>query len=242
MAIDPHTAKIIAQAVISQITDEEKRQRLIIGIIITIVIIVFILLIPVFAITSTIDKIKSFFGFRDDGTTSDSSYYSLVEMHDTYAPTLTVGELEYNGTFPMPVQGATVTSEFGSRVHPVTGKQSFHTGIDLAGVWHSNITSVNSGNVVWAGVQSGYGNCVEVQHTTESGTVYYTFYAHLARIDVIEGQEIQQGTVVGIQGGDPNRDPNPGYSTGSHLHFEIRMSQSGDFINPREYLFENKEV
>ena len=64
----------------------------------------------------------------------------------------------------------------------------------------------------------------------------------LFRSDVIEGQEIQQGTVVGIQGGDPNRDPNPGYSTGSHLHFEIRMSQSGDFINPREYLFENKEV
>ena len=61
MAIDPHTAKVIAQVVISQITDEEKRQRLIIGIIIAIVIFVFILMIPIFAITSTIDKIKSFF-------------------------------------------------------------------------------------------------------------------------------------------------------------------------------------
>lgn len=242
MAIDPHTAKLIAQAVISQITYEEKRQRLIIGTIVTIVVITLIILIPIFAITSTIDKIKSFFGFGDDGQASDSSYYSLVEMHDTYAPTLTVGELEYNGTFPMPVQSATVTSEFGSRIHPVTGKQSFHTGIDLAGVCHSNIMVVNTGNVVFAGVQNGYGNCVEVKHITEGGTTYYTFYAHLARIDVIEGQEIEQGTVVGIQGGDPNRDPNPGYSTGSHLHFEIRMSQSGDFINPREYLFGNKEV
>ena len=54
---------------------------------------------------------------------------------------------------------------------------------------------------------------------------------------MIERQEIQQGTVIGIQGGDPNRDPNPGYSTGSHLHFEIRKSQNGDFLNPREYLF-----
>ena len=173
MAIDPHTAKLIAQAVISQITDEEKRQRLIIGIIVTIVIITLIILIPIFAITSTIDKIKSFFGFGDDGQALDSSYYSLVEMHETYAPTLTVGELEYNGTFPMPVQGATVTSEFGSRIHPVTGKQSFHTGIDLAGVWHSNIIAVNTGNVVFAGVQNGYGNCVEVKHITEGGTTYY---------------------------------------------------------------------
>ena len=163
-------------------------------------------------------------------------------MHDTYAPTVTVEDLEYNGTFPMPVQNAVVTSEFGARVHPVTGKQSFHTGIDLAGAWHSNISSVEKGTVVWAGVQRGYGNCVEVKHTTENGTVYYTFYAHLARIDVVEGQEIQQGSVVGIQGGDPNRDPNPGYSTGSHLHFEIRKSAGGDFVNPREYLFGDKEV
>jgi murein DD-endopeptidase len=209
MAIDPHTAKIIAQAVISQITDEEKRQRLVIGIIILIVNVTLIILIPLFAITSTVDKIKSFFGFGDDGKATDSSYYSLVEMHDTYAPTVTVGELEYNGTFPMPVQNATVTSEFGARVHPVTGKQSFHTGIDLAGTWHSNITAVEKGTVVWAGVQRGYGNCVELQHSTVNGTIYFTFYAHLARIDVMEGQEIQQGTVVGIQGGDPNRDPNP---------------------------------
>lgn len=209
MAVDPHTAKIIAQAVISQITDEEKRQRLVIGIIILIVNVTLIILIPLFAITSTVDKIKSFFGFGDDGKATDSSYYSLVEMHDTYAPTVTVGELEYNGTFPMPVQNATVTSEFGARVHPVTGKQSFHTGIDLAGTWHSNITAVEKGTVVWAGVQRGYGNCVEVQHSTVNCTIYFTFYAHLARIDVMEGQEIQQGTVVGIQGGDPNRDPNP---------------------------------
>lgn len=209
MAVDPHTAKIIAQAVISQITDEEKRQRLVIGIIILIVNVTLIILIPLFAITSTVDKIRSFFGFGDDGKATDSSYYSLVEMHDTYAPTVTVGELEYNGTFPMPVQNATVTSEFGARVHPVTGKQSFHTGIDLAGTWHSNITAVEKGTVVWAGVQRGYGNCVEVQHSTVNGTIYFTFYAHLARIDVMEGQEIQQGTVVGIQGGDPNRDPNP---------------------------------
>ena len=242
MAIDPHTAKIIVQAVISTITDEEKRQRLVIGISIMIVTITLIILIPLFAITSTIDKIKSFFGFGDDGTTADKSYYSLVEMHDKYSITPTIEKLEYNGTFPMPVQNATVTCEFGGRIHPITGKKSYHTGMDIAGTWHSNITAVEKGTVVFAGVQRGYGNCVEIQHTSDKGTKYYTFYAHLARIDVNQGQEIEQGTVIGIQGGDPNRDPNPGYSTGSHLHFEIRKSLTGDYINPREYLYGNKEV
>ena len=75
-------------------------------------------------------------------------------MHNTYATTVTIGDLEYNGTFPMPVQDATVTSEFGSRIHPVTGKQSFHTGIDLAGDWHSNITAVEKGTIVFAATSS----------------------------------------------------------------------------------------
>ena len=74
------------------------------------------------------------------------------------------------------------------------------------------------------------------------GKRYFTFYAHLARIDVIKGQEVTQGSVIGIQGGDPKRDPNPGYSTGSHLHFEIRMSVSGDYLDPKDYLFDNKNV
>ena len=240
MAIDPHTGKIIVQAVISQVTDEEKRQRLIIGIIIGIVTTVIILLIPLFALTSTVDKIKSFFHFEDDGTTSDNSYYSLMEMHDDYAPNINIGELEYNGTFPMPVQNAVVTSKFGARVHPVTGKHSFHTGIDLAGKWHSNIISINDGEVVFAGVKRGYGNCVEIKHITKNGAIYYTLYGHLAKIDVVSGEKVTQGTVIGLQGGDPSRDTNVGYSTGTHLHFEIRKTLDGDFVNPKEYLFEKK--
>lgn len=180
MAAKPYTAKVIAQEIITEITDEEKRQRLIIGIIITIVIFLFIIMIPLFALTS-----------------------------NNYASTEITQDLEYYGKLPMPVQNAVVTCEFGARIHPITKKHSFHTGIDLAGTWHSNIYSIEKGTVVFAGVKRGYGNCVEVEHTTENGTTYFTFYAHLARIDVWENQKIEQGTVVGIQGGDPNRDPNP---------------------------------
>ena len=67
--------------------------------------------------------------------------------------------------------------------------------------------SILDGTVIFAGVQNGYGNCVEIQHNVDGETIY-TFYGHLARIDVIEGQDVLQGDVIGLQGGDPNRDPN----------------------------------
>lgn len=238
MALNPHIVRIV----VSQIADEEKRERLVIAIIIGITIVLLIFLIPMFAILSSSDDIKGYFSFEDDGTTIDESYYSLIEMHNKYANIVNVGELECNGIFPMPVQSAVITSEFVTRIDPISGKRSFHTGMDLAGKWHSNITAVEKGTIVFAGVQRGYGNCVEIKHKTNSETIYYTFYAHLARVDVKEGQEVERGTVVGIQGGDPKRDPNPGYSTGSHLHFEIRMSKNGDFINPKEYLYGKKEI
>lgn len=238
MAIDPATAKMIAKVAISQIADEEKRQRLIIGIIIAIMIFLIIIMIPIFLLTSTTESIKKFFGWENDEEITDPQYVSIMEIKKEYGKSeLITEELNFNGSLPMPVNDAVVTSEFGARVHPVTGSNSFHTGIDLAGIWHSNIISVLDGKVVWAGVKVGYGNCIEVKHV-EGNEVFYTFYAHLARIDVIEGQEVKQGNVIGIQGGDPNRDPNPGYSTGSHLHFEIRKTVNGDFQNPRIYLFE----
>ena len=237
--MDPATAKIIAKVVVSQITDEEKKQKLIIGIIIGVVVTTFIIMIPLFALTSTIDKIKSFFGFGDDGKASDSSYDYLISIKEKYGTTLETEELVFNGILPMPVNNAVVTSEFGNRIHPLTGKQSFHTGIDLAGKWHSNIMSVLDGKVILAGVKAGYGNCVEIEHQLEGETIY-TLYGHLARIDVVEGQEVKQGNVIGIQGGDPTKDPNPGYSTGTHLHFEIRKSMNGDFVNSIIYLV--KEV
>ncbi|MGN0973167.1 MAG: M23 family metallopeptidase [Bacilli bacterium] len=116
------------------------------------------------------------------------------------------------------------------------GKPNFHTGIDLAGAWHTEILSVLDGKVVFAGVLGGYGNCVKIEHTYKDETIY-SLYAHLAEIYVHNGQDVKQGNVIGTQGGDPNKDNNPGSSTGSHLHFEIRKSINGDFQNPRNYLY-----
>lgn len=114
---------------------------------------------------------------------------------------------------------------------PLLGKQSFHTGIDLVGSTGSKILSVKNGEVTWAGWQNGYGNCVEIKHINEKGEIFYTFYAHMRdnSICVLKGQQVIEGQVIGIQG-------TTGYSTGDHLHFEIRLANKST-INPIMYLF-----
>lgn len=139
--------------------------------------------------------------------------------------------LVYNGKFPIPVENfIKVTSKFGYReasgvVH------SNHTGIDLVGTKNSNIVCVKEGEVTWAGWQSGYGNCVEVKHIDESGTIFYSFYAHMQdnSLKVTKGDKVVLGQVVGTQGSTGN-------STGDHLHFEIRLADKTK-VDPAPYLF-----
>ena len=129
-----------------------------------------------------------------------------------------------------------VTSEYGYRVHPTTGEYKKHTGIDLGGTWHTEIYAVADGEVTFAGVQTGFGNCIEIKHVVNGETIY-SFYAHLSRIDVQAGDKVTQGQVIGLEGGDPDSDPNPGYSTGHHLHFEIRNASGyGNDVDPNDYI------
>ena len=133
-------------------------------------------------------------------------------------------------------EGYTLTSDYGYRVDPIDGTTSFHSGVDLRGPHHGNIYAVADGEVTYAGVQSSYGNCVEIKHIVNGETIY-SFYAHMSQIDVQVGDTVTQGQVIGLEGGDPATDPNPGRTTGHHLHFEIR-SNSGytNHVNPHDYL------
>ena len=142
-----------------------------------------------------------------------------------------------NANFILPMTCSyTITSEYGYRIHPTTGEYTKHTGIDLSGTHHTEILAVADGEVTYAGVQSGFGNCIEIKHIVNGETIY-SFYAHLSRIDVQVGDTVKQGDVIGLEGGDPDSDPNPGNSTGHHLHFEIRNASGyGNDVDPGNYI------
>jgi murein DD-endopeptidase MepM/ murein hydrolase activator NlpD len=114
-----------------------------------------------------------------------------------------------------------VTSSFGMRTHPISGRRKMHTGIDYAAPTGTPVWSVGSGTVVFAGWKGGYGKTVEVKH---AGGVK-TRYGHLSRISVKTGQGVRQHQTIGAVG-------STGYSTGPHLHFEYLVG--GQFVPPRK--------
>jgi murein DD-endopeptidase MepM/ murein hydrolase activator NlpD len=130
-----------------------------------------------------------------------------------------------SGRLLRPVDGA-VTSPFGDRVHPVTGKHRHHDGVDLAAPAGTPIRAAEEGVVSFAGQQSGYGNVVIVDHTGPSGS-FQTVYAHQSHIGVTQGERIARGEVIGAVG-------STGVSTGPHLHFEVR--RGGTAVDPQPYL------
>lgn len=122
-----------------------------------------------------------------------------------------------------PLPGGIVNSKFGPRVHPITGANKLHSGIDMRMPDRSikDIVAAADGEVVFAGLNgtltSGYGNTVRLRHINGSGQpLCTTLYAHMATIYVSVGQRVSAGQKVGLIG-------TTGSSTGIHLHFECRL-------------------
>ncbi|HTT85567.1 MAG TPA: peptidoglycan DD-metalloendopeptidase family protein [Rhizomicrobium sp.] len=116
-----------------------------------------------------------------------------------------------------PVHGGQfeLTSGFGPRVDPFTGRIAFHPGVDFAGPWGSLVGATAPGIVVWAGFRGGYGNMVEIDH----GYGFHTRYAHLASVLVRAGARVEKGTPIGRLG-------STGRSTGPHVHYEIWLADT----------------
>ena len=115
------------------------------------------------------------------------------------------------------------TSGFGPRVHPIFGTVRQHNGIDLDGDTGDRVRAARSGEVILAGERGGFGNTIVIYH----GLGYSTLYGHLSRIEVSVGQDVSSGDRIGAIG-------STGWSTGPHLHFELRID--GRAVDPTPYL------
>ncbi len=116
----------------------------------------------------------------------------------------------------------TITSPFGYRIHPITGVSKLHTGVDIGASYGTNVLAADSGTVILAGWNGGYGNCVVISH----GNGISTLYGHMSSIAVSVGQSVSQGQTVGYVG-------STGASTGPHLHWEVAVN--GVRQNPLNY-------
>jgi len=127
-----------------------------------------------------------------------------------------------------PVTWGWLSSRFGRRTDPFTGRPAWHAGVDFAGKEGADIVSVGAGVVTWAGDRYGYGMMVEVNH----GGGITTRYAHAEEVDVSVGDIVKQGQVLAKMG-------STGRSTGPHVHFEVR--KNGKPIDPARYVSRKRE-
>jgi murein DD-endopeptidase MepM/ murein hydrolase activator NlpD len=118
-----------------------------------------------------------------------------------------------------PVQGGWVSSGFGRRTDPFTGRPAAHLGVDFAGLRNSAIVASGAGVVTHSGPHRGYGNLVEIDH----GGGYVSRYGHNASNLVAVGDRVKAGQVIALMG-------STGRATGNHLHFEIL--RDGRPVNP----------
>jgi len=185
----------------------------------------------------------------DSGGLSDEAYYKSLDtflaLKDTadrgiQLPTVNPGlgvrgelsgfggmELgEFGGNIPnmWPIMGP-INSGFGEREDPVlgTGEGEFHKGVDIGSPDGTPVHAPAGGRVVKAGMGSGYGREIEIDH----GNGYVTVYGHLSGYNVVAGQNVVKGEVIGYVG-------HSGRVTGPHLHYEVQLH--GTAINPHKYL------
>jgi murein DD-endopeptidase MepM/ murein hydrolase activator NlpD len=122
-----------------------------------------------------------------------------------------------------PVKNGWVSSGYGKRTDPFTGKKEFHKGVDFAGKAGSEVLSVGDGIVSWVGERTGYGNLVEITH----GNGYVTRYGHNKKLLVAVGDTVKKGQQIAVLG-------STGRSTGPHVHLEVVHNDQQ--VNPSKYI------
>lgn len=154
---------------------------------------------------------------RPVGDTQFRSLFSAIqEMEGTTAQAIAIPSRR-------PVDNMRLTSAFGHRSDPFTGRRARHNGIDIPGPVGTPIYATADGIVGRAQRLGGYGLYVEIEH----GLALQTRYGHLSQILVQPGQRVRRGDMIGLMG-------STGRSTGSHLHYEVRIA--GAPMNPMQFV------
>jgi len=174
-----------------------------------------------------IEKTGNVLSFEDfnDGLKELSLGFDLQQQQLLTLQDLVLTQDNIESAIPQgkPIEGGWVSSYYGNRIDPFTGKQAFHRGIDLAGKSGTAVNTVADGIVTWIGQRSGYGGLVEVDH----GNGYVTRYAHNKTIKVTLGDKVVKGQLLALMG-------STGRSTGPHVHFEVL--RDGKHINPYTFV------
>jgi len=146
----------------------------------------------------------------------------IKELERQYAAQIANVPSESGYLWPLPASWNTLSSLYGNRIHPITGKPNKHTGIDIPASGGTNIYAAKSGVVTTSTYNRSYGNYVVVSHSDGSSTLY----AHMSKRNATVGKTVKQGAVIGYVG-------TTGSSTGNHLHFEVRIN--GNRTDPVNY-------
>jgi len=163
---------------------------------------------------------------RQNGDTLDLVRWTAGERTGWFDPS---GPEQRVEGFEKPVHGGRITSSFGYRMHPILGFGRFHDGLDIGAAWGSPVFAAADGVVTGAGWSGGYGQQVRLAHS--DGVM--TSYAHLSRILAVPGAHVQRGQLIGLVGSS-------GFSTGAHLHFEVR--RFGRPVDPATFRYAGVQV
>lgn len=175
--------------------------------------------------------LNNLIAYKEDLKKDESSMIELEKAAQNDADQLTdiiknmkLAVTYVGGEMMWPVPGKySISSYFGNRVHPISKEYTMHTGIDIESPRKTPFVAAQTGTVVFANWFAGYGKAIIIDH----GGGYTTLYGHLDVISVTVGQVVKKGEVIGQTG-------NTGYSTGPHLHFEVRMN--GEYVDPLTYV------
>lgn len=166
------------------------------------------------------------------GSDYDGSLYALGRLKTVslssesgwLGPSALLGMLDDPRAIPSiwPVQGR-ISARFGQRMDPFSGEDAFHPGIDIADAYGTDVVASGDGLVIEAKRDAGYGRSIVIDH----GSGITTRYAHLSRIFVVVGEQVEQDEIIGAIG-------MTGRTTGPHLHYEVRIH--GRPVNPSWFL------